>query len=35
VLRVGRRIAFAEAHAYDLQGQLIGHATSTLASVGG
>lgn len=32
-LRVGRRIAFAEAHAYDTQGTLLGHATSSLASV--
>jgi uncharacterized protein (TIGR00369 family) len=29
-LRVGRRIAFAEAHAYDADGTLIGHATSSL-----
>jgi uncharacterized protein (TIGR00369 family) len=34
-LRVGRRIAFAEAHAYDAQGTLLGHATSSLASVSG
>ncbi len=33
VLRVGRRIAFAEAHAYDAKGALVGHATSSLASV--
>jgi uncharacterized protein (TIGR00369 family) len=33
VLRVGRRIAFAEAHAHDAQGTLLGHATSSLASV--
>jgi uncharacterized protein (TIGR00369 family) len=30
-LRVGRRVAFAEAHAYDAVGELIGHATSSLA----
>jgi uncharacterized protein (TIGR00369 family) len=30
-LRVGRRIAFAEAHAYDAAGALVGHATSSLA----
>lgn len=35
VIRVGRRIAFAEAHAYDAQGGLVGHATSSLASIGG
>jgi uncharacterized protein (TIGR00369 family) len=35
VLRVGRRIAFAEAHAHDAQGTLVGHATSSLASVSG
>jgi uncharacterized protein (TIGR00369 family) len=35
VLRVGRRVAFAEAHAYDAHGALVGHATSSLASVGG
>lgn len=34
VLRVGRRIAYAEAHAYDSQGTLVGHATSSLASFG-
>lgn len=30
-LRVGRRIAFAEAHAYDSSSALVGHATSSLA----
>jgi uncharacterized protein (TIGR00369 family) len=35
VLRVGRRIAYAEAHAYDAEGVLVGHATSSLASVTG
>ena len=35
VLRVGRRIAFAEAHAYDGKGKLVGHGTSSLASIGG
>jgi uncharacterized protein (TIGR00369 family) len=34
VLRVGRRIAFAEAHAFNPAGDLVGHATSSLASVG-
>jgi uncharacterized protein (TIGR00369 family) len=34
VLRVGRRIAYAEAHAFDAQGTLVGHATSSLASFG-
>lgn len=34
VLRVGRRVAFAEGHAYDAQGTLVGHATSSLARVG-
>ena len=33
-LRVGRRIAFAEGHAYDAEGTLLGHATSSLARVG-
>jgi acyl-coenzyme A thioesterase PaaI-like protein len=32
-LRVGRRVAFAEAHAYDGDGELVGHATSSLAVV--
>jgi uncharacterized protein (TIGR00369 family) len=30
-LRVGRRFAFAEAHARDHGGELVGHATSTVA----
>jgi uncharacterized protein (TIGR00369 family) len=34
-LRVGRRVAFAEAHAFDGEGRLVGHATSSLAAVGG
>lgn len=33
-LRVGRRIAFSEAHAYLDDGSLVGHATSSLAIVG-
>jgi uncharacterized protein (TIGR00369 family) len=32
-LRVGRRVAFAEAHAYGADGELSGHATSSLAAV--
>jgi uncharacterized protein (TIGR00369 family) len=35
VLQRGRRIAFAEAHAFAPGGALVGHATSTLAAVGG
>ena len=31
VLRVGGRVAFAEAHAHDHRGRLVGHATTTLA----
>ena len=31
VLRIGGRVAFAEAHARDARGQLVGHATTTLA----
>jgi uncharacterized protein (TIGR00369 family) len=31
--RVGRRVAFAEAHAYDADRNLLGHATSSLAAV--
>jgi uncharacterized protein (TIGR00369 family) len=30
-LRVGRRVAFAEAHARDRDGELVGHATSSIA----
>jgi uncharacterized protein (TIGR00369 family) len=30
---LGRRIAFAQAHAYDAQRQLLGHATSSLTAV--
>ncbi len=30
-LRVGRRVAFAEAHARDGAGELVGHATTSLA----
>jgi uncharacterized protein (TIGR00369 family) len=33
-LRVGRRVAFAEAHARTGDGTLIGHATSSLAAYG-
>lgn len=35
VLRVGRRVAFAEAHAHDANGRLVGHASSSLARVEG
>ena len=35
VLRVGRRVAFAEAHARASDGQLVGHATSSLALMRG
>jgi uncharacterized protein (TIGR00369 family) len=31
VLRAGRRVAFAEAHAYAADGDLVGHATSSVA----
>lgn len=34
-LRVGRNVAFAEAHARTLTGDLVGHATSSLAVIGG
>jgi uncharacterized protein (TIGR00369 family) len=30
-LRAGRRVAFAEAHARDQNGELVGHATTSLA----
>jgi uncharacterized protein (TIGR00369 family) len=30
-LRVGRRLGFAEAHAHDRDGALVGHATSSIA----
>lgn len=30
-LRVGRRVAFAEAHAHDDAGELVGHATTSIA----
>jgi len=30
-LRVGRRVAFAEAHARDTRGRLVGHATTSIA----
>ncbi len=33
-LKVGRKIAFAEAHAYDGSERLLGHATSSLARIG-
>lgn len=33
-LRVGRRVAFAEGHAYDPAGVLVGHATSSLSIIG-
>ena len=32
-LRVGRRVAFAEAHARDERGELVGHASASLAVV--
>ena len=32
-LRVGRQVAFAEAHARDAAGKLVGHATTSLALV--
>jgi uncharacterized protein (TIGR00369 family) len=31
VLRIGGRVAFAEAHAHDERGRLVGHATTALA----
>lgn len=31
VLQMGRRVAFAEAHARDGEGELVGHATSSIA----
>lgn len=31
VMRAGRNIAFAEAHARDASGELVGHATSSIA----
>jgi uncharacterized protein (TIGR00369 family) len=31
VLRIGGRVAFAQAHARDARGRLVGHATTTLA----
>jgi uncharacterized protein (TIGR00369 family) len=31
VLRVGKRVAFAQAHARDAAGELVGHATTSLA----
>jgi len=31
VLRAGARVAFAEAHAHDRGGELVGHATSSIA----
>lgn len=34
VLKAGSRVAFAEAHAYDGAGKLVGHGTSSLARVG-
>jgi uncharacterized protein (TIGR00369 family) len=33
VLQMGRKVAFAEAHAYLADGRLAGHATSSLATV--
>jgi uncharacterized protein (TIGR00369 family) len=34
VLRVGRKVSFADAHAYNAAGDLIGHASSSLARIG-
>lgn len=34
VLQLGPRVAFAEAHAHDSAGNLLGHATSSLVRVG-
>ncbi len=34
VLRLGRKVSFAEAQAHNAAGELIGHATSSLAYVG-
>jgi len=34
VLKLGRSVAFMEAHAYDSRDRLLGHATSTLMRVG-
>jgi uncharacterized protein (TIGR00369 family) len=33
VLQVGKKIAFGEAHCYNADGKLVGHATSSLAAV--
>lgn len=33
VLRLGRRVAFAEAHARDGEGELVAHATTSLAAI--
>jgi acyl-coenzyme A thioesterase PaaI-like protein len=33
-LRVGRRVGFAEAHARDANGALVGHATMSIAVSG-
>jgi acyl-coenzyme A thioesterase PaaI-like protein len=33
-LQVGRRVAFAEAHARNAAGELVGHATSSIAVIG-
>ena len=35
VLRLGRRVAFAEARAINARGELVGHATTSIAVVGG
>jgi uncharacterized protein (TIGR00369 family) len=35
VLRVGRRVAFAEAHARNSSGEVVGHATTSVAILGG
>jgi uncharacterized protein (TIGR00369 family) len=35
VLRIGRRVAFAEAHARNSGGDVVGHATTSVAILGG
>jgi uncharacterized protein (TIGR00369 family) len=34
-LQIGRRVAFAEAHARNPAGELVGHATTSIALIGG
>jgi len=33
VIQIGRKIAFGEAHCYNADGKLVGHATSSLAAI--